>query len=92
MVKELRIGKPHPGPLYYKKKIGCSAANPQLLRGKPLYYGTMGRVNGNIYLRNIRLMLYWQKGNIIVALKGKPGAIALSPKVEIFSLLLKYYY
>ena len=40
------------------KKIGCAAANPRLLGGKPLYYGTMGLVNGNIYLRNIRLMLY----------------------------------
>ena len=62
------------------KKIGCLAANPRLLHGKPLYYGTMGLVNGNIYLRNIRVMLYWQKGNIIVALRRKPDAIAPLPK------------
>ena len=65
------------------KKIGCAAANPWLLRGKPLYYGTVGLVNGNIYLRNIRL--YWQKRNIIVALRRNPDAIALSPKVKRFS-------
>ena len=67
------------------KKIGCAAANPRLLCGKPLYYGTVGLVNGNIYLGNIRLMLYWQKGNIIVALRRKPDAIALLPKVKRFS-------
>ena len=26
-------------------KIGCAAANPQLLHGKPLYYGTIGLHN-----------------------------------------------
>ena len=62
------------------KKIGCAAANPRLLHGKPLYYGTMGLVNGNIYLRNVRIMSYWQKGNTIVALRRKPEAIALLPK------------
>ena len=66
-------------------KIGCMAANPRLLRGKPLYCGTIGLVNGNIYLRNIRLMLYWQKGNIIVVLRRKPDAIALLPKEKRFS-------
>ena len=62
------------------QKIGCAAANPRLSRGKPLQYSTMGSVKGNIYLRNKRLMLYWQKGNIIVALRRKPDAIALLPK------------
>ena len=38
-------------------KIGWAAANPRLMCGKPLWYGTMGLVNGNIYLRNIRLIL-----------------------------------
>ena len=65
--------------MYNSKKIGCAAANPRLLCGKPFYYGTMGLMNGNIDLRNIRLMLYWQKGNIIVALIRKPDAIALLP-------------
>ena len=45
------------------KKIGCTAANPWLLRGKRLYYGTMV-MNGNIYLRNINLLA---KRDIIVA-------------------------
>ena len=71
-------------------KIGCAAANPRLLSGEPLYLATMELVNGNIYLRNIRLMLYWQKGNIIVALRRKPDAEALLAKR--FSYLLKYYY
>ena len=67
-----------------ESKIGCATANPRLLCGKPLYYSTMGLVNGNIYLRNTRLMLYWQKGNVIVALRRKPDAIALLPKVKRF--------
>ena len=67
------------------KKIGCAAANPWLMHGKHLYYGTMGLVNGNINLRNIRLMLYWQERNIIVALRRKRDAIALLPKAKRFS-------
>ena len=30
------------------EEIGCAAANPRLLHGKPLYYGTTGLVNGKM--------------------------------------------
>ena len=71
--------------LHTNTKNRLRGSKPSLLRGKPLHYGTMGLVNGDIYLRNVRLMLYWQKRNIIVALRRKPDAIAQSPKVKRFS-------
>ena len=51
-------------------KIGCAAANPQLLHGKPLYYGTIGPLNGNIYLRS-KINVILAKGNTVVALRKK---------------------
>ena len=53
------------------QKIGCAAANPRLLRGKPLYYSTIGLMMGNIYLTS-EINIILAKGNIIVAMRRKP--------------------
>ena len=47
-------------------KIGCAAANHQLLCGKPLCYGTIGLLNKNIHLRS-KINVILAKGSIIVA-------------------------
>ena len=65
------------------RKIGCAAANPQLLRGKPLCYGTIGLLNQNIYLRS-KMNVILAKGNSIVALRREADAMTLLPNVERF--------
>ena len=64
------------------KKIGCAAQNPRLLRGKPLQYGTVGLMTGNIYLTS-KLNVILAMGNIIVVLRRKPDAMTLLPNVNI---------
>ena len=56
-------------------KIGCAAANPRLLRGKPLHYDTVGVMMGNIYL-TFKINVILAMGNIIVVLR-KPDAMTL---------------
>ena len=64
-------------------KKGCAAANPRLLRGKPLDYGTVGLLNGNIYLRyNSNVML--AQGNDILSFRRKPDAMTLLPDLKIY--------
>ena len=65
------------------KKIGCTAANPWLLCGKPLCYRTIGLLNQNIYLRS-KINVVLAKGNSIVALRREADAMTLLPNVERF--------
>ena len=65
------------------KKIGCTAANYRLLRGKPLCYGTIGLLNQNIYLRS-KINVTLPKGNTVVALRKKPDAMTLLQNVDRF--------
>ena len=62
--------------LQEKQKIGCVAANPRLLHGKPLYYGPIGLMMGNIYLTS-KINVILAMGNIIVALRGKADATSV---------------
>ena len=64
------------------KKIGCAAANPRLLRGKPLHYGTLGLMTENIYLSS-KFNVILAMGNIIVVLRRKPDAMTLLPNVNL---------
>ena len=52
------------------------AANRLLLLGTPLYYGTIGLLNGNIYLRS-KINVTLPKRYITVALRRKADAMAL---------------
>ena len=63
-------------------KIGCAAANPRLLLGKPLYYGTIGLMMGNIYLTSM-INVILAMGNIIVVWRRKLDAMTLLPNVNL---------
>ena len=70
------------------KKIGCVAANPRFLHGKPLYYGTIGLLNGNICLR-YKINVILAKGYRIVVLRRKPDAMTLLLNVKRFHTILE---
>ena len=57
--------------------------NPRLLHGKPLYDGTTGLLNENIYLRS-KINVILAMGNIIVSLRREADAMKLLPNVERF--------
>ena len=63
------------------EKIGCAAANPRLLREKPLCYSTIGLLNQNIYLRS-EINVILAKRNIVAVLRRKPDAMTMLPNVE----------
>ena len=67
--------------MLFSTKICCAAVNPWLLRGKPLCYGTIVQLNGNIYLIS-KINVILAKGNTIVALRRKPDAMTLLPNVN----------
>ena len=69
--------------LRIEKKIGCAAANPRLLRGKALYYGTIRLWKRNFCQRS-KINVILEKGNIIVALRRKADAMTLLPNVKRF--------
>ena len=58
------------------------AANPRLVRGKLLYYGTIGLMMGNIYL-TCKINVILAMGNIIVVLRRKPDAKTVLANVNL---------
>ena len=58
------------------RKNRLRGSKPSALHGKPLCYGTVGLLNQNIYLRS-KINVTLAKGNTIVALRRKPGAMTL---------------
>ena len=54
-------------------------SKPSAFTWKPLYYGTIGLIMGNIYLTT-KINVILAMGNIIVVLRRKPDAMTLLPK------------